>query len=264
MKIYKILDEDNDILIGTLLYFEKQKDFIIELPEYLDEWTAPLLFSSFAKEKIYTIPREISFLWVKERVIPSGRQNISDILNRHHLKSYDEMKFLEISEGKCSQDSLYIKKTDQLPDYVQKRQTHTLRECLLLDDYQLLCFFADDTTRKIPLKSLKNVDDLEKILSNEKVYQTGRIGSGGYCLTFNLSIDIPAWLLYQSGTEIPLSLKDFKSFLQNNILDTAECCDILECSRQNVAYLVKQGQLTPVKKEVRGNLYLKGEVLLNS
>jgi hypothetical protein len=96
MKIFKIIDEENDLLSGVLLYYEKSRTAIIELPEYLDEWNAPLLFTGYIKKKIYTIPRDMSFCWIKERVIPSGRQNIGDILNTHHLKSYDEMQFLEI------------------------------------------------------------------------------------------------------------------------------------------------------------------------
>ena len=103
MKIFAIIDEETTLLTGILLYYEKEGTCVIELPEYLDEWTAPLLFTSYVKKKIYTIPRDISFLWVKERVIPSGRQNINDILAHHNMQSYDEMKFLEISEGKCSQ-----------------------------------------------------------------------------------------------------------------------------------------------------------------
>ena len=47
MKSYEILDEANYINIGVLLYYEKVKEFIIELNDSLDEWTAPLLFTSF-------------------------------------------------------------------------------------------------------------------------------------------------------------------------------------------------------------------------
>jgi hypothetical protein len=35
----------------------------------------------------------------------------------------------------------------------------------------------------------------------------------------------------------------------------------LECSRQNPAYPAGRGEPEAVKKEVRGNLYLKGNVL---
>ena len=211
MKIFAIIDEETTLLTGILLYYEKEGTCVIELPEYLDEWTAPLLFTSYVKKKIYTIPRDISFLWVKERVIPSGRQNINDILAHHNMQSYDEMKFLEISEGKCSQDSLYIKKIDMLPDFVIERQKKNIVECVLSDDHTLLCFFEDDTIKKIQLEDLQSFEEQNKI--------------------------------------------------KNNVLDTTESCDLLECSRQNMSYMVRKQQLTPVKEEVRGNLYLKGDVL---
>lgn len=70
MKIYEIWDEELQLSIGDLLYYDKEKSVIIELREYLDEWTAPLLLTSFVKKQIFTIPREISFLWVKGREIP--------------------------------------------------------------------------------------------------------------------------------------------------------------------------------------------------
>ena len=70
MRIYEILDSENEMSVGILQYYEKEQTYIIELQEYLDEWSAPLLFTSYVKKNIYTIPREISFLWVKERVIP--------------------------------------------------------------------------------------------------------------------------------------------------------------------------------------------------
>lgn len=54
-------------------------------------------------------------------MIPSGRQNIQSILNTHKLEQYDEMKMLEISEARCSQDSLFIKRKIELPDFVMKR-----------------------------------------------------------------------------------------------------------------------------------------------
>ena len=165
MKIFAIIDEETTLLTGILLYYEKEGTCVIELPEYLDEWTAPLLFTSYVKKKIYTIPRDISFLWVKERVIPSGRQNINDILAHHNMQSYDEMKFLEISEGKCSQDSLYIKKIDMLPDFVIERQKKNIVECVLSGDHTLLCFFEDDTIKKIQLEDLQSFEEQNKIIN---------------------------------------------------------------------------------------------------
>ena len=263
MKIYAIEDDENKISIGVLLYYEKEHTFIIELQENLDEWTAPLLLTSYVKKGVFTIPRDISLMWVKERIIPSGRQNIGSILNTHHLKEYDEMRFLELSNGRCSQDSLYIKKLDQLPEYVVSRQKRNLTDVTILNATSLLCFFRDDSVRKIDIKKISEFADLDKILNNPALFSSCKVGTDGYFITFNDSIDLPSYMLHNAGTIIPLTPEDFFTFTKKSLLDTTQCCDILECSRQNISYLVKRGQLTPVKENVKGSLYSYGEVLKN-
>ena len=62
MKIFEIIDEDKEKTVGALLYFEKERTCIVELQEYLDEWSAPFLFASYVKNKVYTIPRDVSAL----------------------------------------------------------------------------------------------------------------------------------------------------------------------------------------------------------
>lgn len=101
MKTYEITDSERREAIGMLLYYEREKTFIAELKDYLDEWTAPLLFAGLVKKNIYTVPRDLTLAWVRERLIPPGRQNIDAILSRHHLREYYEMNMLELSEGKC-------------------------------------------------------------------------------------------------------------------------------------------------------------------
>ena len=263
MKIFEIIDAELELSMGVLLYYKKEKTCIIELQEYLDEWTAPLLFTSYVKQHIYTIPRDISRLWVQERVIPSGRQNIKEILAHHNLKEYDEMTFLEISDGKCSQDSLYIKKIESLPEYVLVRTEHNIEECVMSEKQRLLCFFVDGTVKKIDLADICEVEGVDKIIKNDKLYQSGKVGTGGYFITFNDSIDLPSRILYERGERIPLCLGDFTAFVQNNVIDTTQSCNILQCSRQNVAYMVSHQQMIPIKEDVRGNLYLKGDVIRN-
>ena len=264
MKIFEIFDEENSLSIGALLYYEKSHTYIIELCEKLDKWTAPLLFTRFIIDKRYTIPRDVGLMWVKERVIPSGRQNLGSILSNHRLKNYDEMKFLELSQGRCSQDSLCIRKIDVLPDYALKRAGKNLLDCVPLEEADILCFFADGTTKKVDLKKLKKHDDVQKVISNKALYQSCTLGTGGYYVTFNDSIDIGRDTLYNAGTTIPLSLSDLSLFVQRNVLDTTRACETLECSRQNLAYLVKQDQLTPLQENLKGNIFLKGDVLRNS
>ena len=261
MKVYAIRDGEGDFPVGVLLYFEKEKSFVVELREELDEWTAPLLFSACVRRKIYTIPRDISFLWVKERIIPSGRQNIKTILKNHGLKEYDELKFLELSEGRCSQDSLYIRKIQTLPDYVIERRKHNVTECTPCGEGELLCFFADGKIKKTDLSLLRDHDDIDKILRNKALFESAKVAAGGYCVTFNDSIDIPASVLYSQGLEIPLRQSDFISFVRKNVLDTAQASQLLGCSRQNLAYMVSKERLCTLREDVKGNLYLKGEVL---
>lgn len=261
MKYYDIFDSENGYSTGTLLYFEREKAFIVELDDGLDEWTAPLLFTAYVKRGIFTIPRDVSLAWVRERIIPSNRQNINQILKNHKLKEYDEIKFLEISEGKCSQDSLIVKKAEVLPEYVKKRMLHNLSDVVISDD-SLLGFFKDDTVRKVPFEKIYLMDGAEKLKNNSRLLESGRVGAGGYYVTFNNSIDIPAAGLYKAGTKLPLKKSDFLNFVRKNILDTSEVCGMLECSRQNLAYMLNKDILKPIKEDVKGNLYLKGDVLL--
>ena len=261
MKIFEIYDSENTLSIGVLLYYEREKTFIIELQDYLDEWTAPLLFTNLVKSGVYSVPRALSLAWVKERVIPSGRQNIGSILSNHKLKKYDEMKFLEISEGRCSQDNMYIRKLDAIPPFVEERMNRNLLDCTPLGSQNILCFFRDNTVKKLSLSELTAFAGIDKVLANGLLFNSCRLGTDGFYITFNNSIDIPAWALYEKGQLIPLEYGDFLFFVNNNIVDTSDSCALLECSRQNLAYMVSQNQLSPVKENVKGNLYLKKDVV---
>ena len=263
MRIYEIRDEDDNREIGILLYYEKSRCFIVELLEGLDEWTAPFLFASYVKRGVFTIPRSDSLVWVRNRIIPPSRQNIGMILKNHHLKEYDEMKFLELSEGKCSQDSLYVEPVKELPEYVCRRQLHNITECGILEKRKLLCIFADDTVKKINLSRLAGMKDIDKIISNDPLFVSCKVGAGGYFITFNNSIDISAETLYKEGDKITLTGSELLSFARNSFADTTEACDILDCSRQNLSYMIKQGYIAPIKEDVKGNLFLKGDIIKN-
>lgn len=260
MRMYAIIDDENKAEVGTLLYFDKKKEFIIELKENLDEWNAPLLFTGYVKQNIFTISRKISRVWVQERIIPSGRQNIGSILKRHKLKQYDEMDFLELSKGKCAQDSMYIEKISGLPSYALERREKCIVEAVPLSDGRLLCFFRNKKSKKVDLNMLTAYRGIDQVLTNRTLFESVMIGCGGYYITFNDSIDIPAYAVYDVGKDMDAELEDFITFAQRNIVDTKECCSMLECTRQNLAYMVKQKYLEPIKEDTKGNLYLKGAV----
>ena len=261
MKAYEMINEENGIFIGVLLYYERADAFIIELSETLDEWTAPFHFASYVRKGIYTIPRDACRMWVRARVVPNERQNIGTILRNYKLNVYDELRLLEIADGRCSQDELAIKKIDEVPEFVRERMQRNLTECVVTGRNTVLCFYTDDTVRKVDLNELTDIDGVDKVLDNEALLRSCKVGAGGYYISFNDSIDIPAVALHEAGERIPLHLSDFVVFAKNNLVDTSETCEILECSRQNLAYMVKQERLAPIKEDVKGNLYLKGEVL---
>jgi len=260
MRIYEILDKEPNVSIGFLLYYEYYNSYVIELSSKLTEWEAPLLFLEYIKKGIFTIPREDSHLWVKERIIPPGRQNIGFILNTHRMEQYDEIKFLEISHGRCSQDSMYLRKTEILPDYILQRQKTNLVDITPLENNRLLCFFADKKVKVVSLIDCIKIKDVSKILNNKSLYKSVAISPGGYGATFNDSIDIPVASLYELGTSLPIDGDDIKQYITNNVLSTTEACEKLECSRQNLAYLSKSGKLEPLKKSDNSSLYIKGNL----
>ncbi|MBP5159808.1 MAG: hypothetical protein ILP10_05855 [Lachnospiraceae bacterium] len=259
MKSFDIFDRYLGRSLGTLICYENTGTYIVELMNDLDEWTAPLLFAGFVSRGVFTIPRDIALAWVRERLIPPERQNISAILANHHLKEYDEIRLLEISHGECAQDDLVLKKCASLPDYVRERMGRNLTEFVVCDDH-VLTIFADDMIRNIDRDTVARLAGYEKLWSKSELLESARIGAGGYFVTFNDSMDITATSLYSSGVSVPLKPSDLACLVRKSVVDTTEVCDLLGCSRQNISYLVKKELLTPLRSDVKGSLYLKGEV----
>lgn len=265
MKSYAIYDEELDRVsaIGYLVYYEKAESFIIELCEDLDEWDAPLLFQGLVRKGIYTVSQEISLMWVKERVIPSGRQNIGSILKNHKMKQYSEMALLSLSKGKCSQDSCYIEEISEteIPENIKARMRKNVCECFATGDKQLICMFKDNTVRKVNLtKLVDKYKDISYVLKNRELLDSVKVGAGGYSVIFNESIEIQSSDLRGIGLLLPLTANDFSDFVCKNVVDTTKACDMLQCSRQNLAYLVKEGKIKPIIYGTKENIYLKGEI----
>ena len=265
MKSYAIFDEEleRESAIGYLFYYEKSRSFVIELCRDLDPWEAPLLFQKLVSDRQYTVPRDIALMWGKERIIPSGRQNIGSILKNHKLKEYSEIAMLILAKGRSSQDSCCIKEVslEQIPHSITARMKQNLWECFPTEDNHLLCMFQDDLVRKIDLNKLvKYYKDLSHVLKNRALLESAKVGPGGYSLIFDDAIELQAIALRDFPITTPLGAKDFYRFACRNIVDTTKACDMLQCSRQNLAYLVKEEKLKPVFEGAKGNLYLKGEI----
>ena len=91
MKIFAIRDESSQEQkdLAYLLYYEQEKRFYIELPENADAWETPLLLDSLVTRGETTVNSYWSKIWVQQRIVPTDRQNIGEILRDNHLKEYD-------------------------------------------------------------------------------------------------------------------------------------------------------------------------------
>ena len=149
MKIFAIRDESAEVQkdLAYLLYYELEKRFYIELPENADPWELPLLLDSFVKQNETTVNSYWSKIWVQQRIIPTDRQNIAEILRDNHLEEYDEFELLMLAMGRCAQDDYYLVPIDEksLPEEIIKRFATRIEDVLPLEDSCLLVFFRDGT-----------------------------------------------------------------------------------------------------------------------
>ena len=92
MRIFAIRDEElsHANVLAHLLYYEQSKAFYIELPDDADPWETPLLLSTFLKRGEYTVNAYWSRMWVQQRIVPSDRQNLGQVLKANGLDEYDE------------------------------------------------------------------------------------------------------------------------------------------------------------------------------
>ena len=106
MRVFSIRDEslDSEKDLGFLLYYEREREFNIELPEDADIWETPLLLSSFVKKGQLTVPDVWARIWVEQRIVPRDRQNLGAILRENGLSDYDVFALLDLSDGRCAQD----------------------------------------------------------------------------------------------------------------------------------------------------------------
>ena len=266
MKIFAIKDESLSPaeIMGYLFYYENSKSFYVELPENADPWKVPLLLSSFAKRGQYSIGSYWSRLWVEQRIIPKDRQNIGQILRDNHLSEYDEFMFLKLSEGRCAQDDCFIEeiKPEQLPLEILSRWEYKIDDVVPLEDRGLLLFFRNGEVRITDARQFaETYPSCRPYLNRDDLFYKAEVQPDGNGIFWNEQASIPYNILYENGIPVPLSLRDFLTFVQKRIINTAQACQILGCSRQNIDDLVRRGRLHPIRTDEKQKLFLRNEVL---
>lgn len=266
MKLFAIRDETAEVQkdLAYLLYYEVEKRFYIELPGNADPWELPLLLDSFVKRNETTVNSYWSKIWVQQRIIPTDRQNIAEILRDNHLDEYDEFELLMLAMGRCSQDAYYLVPIDEkdLPREIVKRFATRIEDVLPLEDYCLLVFFRDGTVKKCDMKKhFEKIKTFHILLKKPEYFDHVQMQIGGYGVSWDVNMTVSDSTLYRIGKKVPLSATDFRNFVMHRVINAAEAAEILGCSRQNIIDLTKRGKLHPVKTSEKSTLYLKSEIL---
>lgn len=108
-RYFLLKDEDfNDRCYGTLIYKLPEKKFRFILRSGYDFWDYPPILDFAFKRGEIEVNNTAVMCFIRERLIPSNRANILDILRSAGLTSYDEFGMLMYTGGKCAQDWMYL------------------------------------------------------------------------------------------------------------------------------------------------------------
>ncbi len=252
-------NETQPVAKAYLLYFEQAGKYYIEISADTEPDDLPLMLELLAKKGHDTVDSIWSERWVESRIVPRERQNLGQILRENHLKNYDSYRLLLLSRGICSQDDFYVEELpeDDLPMLVQERMQSNIKDILVANE-RLIIFFHNHVTKLYQMNDLPI--DHDAIDYVKKNFEHVRIEAGGYGIEWNKVIDCSAVELGKRGIELPLTHEDFCHFATQNVLNTAEVCECMECTRQNADDLVKRDKLHPIKTAAKNRMFLKSEV----
>ena len=94
---------------ASLTWDEGKDDVWIDIAVWASEFDVPMLFMPFIRKGERRIDGEWARRWVEERIVPSGRQNLGQVLRANNLQFYEPMALLIAGEGRCAQDDFYIR-----------------------------------------------------------------------------------------------------------------------------------------------------------
>lgn len=268
MIIFEIRDPElesaghRDRVIAYLIYHERSRRFYAEIPQEVNEWEAPAMFYGFVKRGVRSIDHEWTMRWVRQRIVPSERQNIGAILKNNGLKYYDEYKLLCLCEGRCAQDETYIIriKKDLLSDEIKERFSRKIRDVLPIGSFRMLVFFKNGTTRRIDMNELFKGEKYAKIRSSAGLFSQASVSPGGYAVEWGDNCYIMSEKLYESGRKVEISYEDILTFARLRLTDTTGACKTLGVTRQYIDQLTKQNRINPIISGEKCRIYLRSEL----
>ncbi|MCR4787405.1 MAG: DUF2442 domain-containing protein [Lachnospiraceae bacterium] len=262
--VFEIRDASmNDDVLGILFYFDRSKRFFIELLSQYDEWDAPFLLVGFVERKEYSIDSEWSMKWVRQRIVPPERQNIGAILKNAGLDHYDEYKLLLLSEGRGAQDDLYIKRIseDGIPDEIRTRLKKKVRDVIPLSDNRVLVFFKDGKAGRLDINTKCGENRIfGNVLSSAGSFDQVKVSPGGNGIEWDEDRFISAETLYKEVTQTDDDYDAYLRFTSLRLAETANVCDVMECTRQYVSRMVRENKIAPVYTGGQTRMFLKADI----
>lgn len=262
MKIFAIKDKyKKNKSLAFLFCYPTTGECYIEIPKDTNYLDLPIILSHFAEKQQFTVDCYWTQKFIEERIIPSDRQNLGQILRDNQLDYYDPLKLLEISDGKCSQDDCYIKRISEndLPDEIKNRRLGIICECVPTAEKQLLVTFADDTTALFDMAKSCSQDWVKRILRYYDLFKEVMVKCGGSCVCWNdfaLTYDY----IRSNSQPLPVSKTVLRELVVRELVSTSEAMEILNCSRQNIDDLVKRGRLTPVSMRANTKMFYRSDI----
>jgi len=94
--------------VGTFSYDTVTKQFAMTVSKEIPPEDLPLSLENHANRQRFELSHEQTLSWIRGRICPPGRHNISEILRDNNLEHYDEFALLMITMAKCGMDDLYL------------------------------------------------------------------------------------------------------------------------------------------------------------
>lgn len=117
MKTFAIVDGSRRKAVpcGWLHYDEERDAFSIDLSAATESTAMPALLGLLAEKGVLHLDDQWTRRWLAERIPPSGRQNLGQVLKAHDLREYNEYTLLMSSMGECAQDSFVLRPVTEEP-----------------------------------------------------------------------------------------------------------------------------------------------------
>ncbi|MCM1498051.1 MAG: hypothetical protein NC124_06245 [Clostridium sp.] len=93
---------------AILSYDEEHDEYMITIPDSVSPDDLPAIPGILARKGIRVIEDKWARRFVKERVVPSDRQNIGMILREAGIPYYSEFPLLVYTNGRCCMDDFYL------------------------------------------------------------------------------------------------------------------------------------------------------------